>query len=103
MNAGHGLNYVNTRPVASIAEIDEVSIGHAVITRAIYAGMDRAVREMLAIVQGLACQAALDPDGKLPVRPEDAADLALSMIAPASPRRLGRASHDGAAVVVLPA
>lgn len=52
VNAGHGLNYVNTRPVASIAEIDEVSIGHAVITRAIFAGMDRAVREMLAIVQG---------------------------------------------------
>lgn len=54
VNAGHGLNYVNTRPIASIAEIDEVSIGHAVITRAIYAGMDRAVREMLAIVQGQA-------------------------------------------------
>lgn len=52
VNAGHGLNYVNTRPVASIAEIDELSIGHAVITRAVFAGLDRAVREMLSLIKG---------------------------------------------------
>lgn len=51
VHAGHGLNYVNTRPVASIAEIDELSIGHAVITRAVFAGLDRAVREMLSLVK----------------------------------------------------
>ncbi len=50
VNAGHGLNYVNTRPVVSIREIDEVSIGHAVITRALFVGMTQAVAEMLAIV-----------------------------------------------------
>ena len=50
VNAGHGLNYVNTRPVATIREIDEVSIGHAVITRALFVGMAQAVSEMLAIV-----------------------------------------------------
>lgn len=52
VNAGHGLNYSNTQPVALIAEIDELSIGHAVITRAVFAGIGGAVREMLAIVQG---------------------------------------------------
>lgn len=52
VNGGHGLNYVNTAPVAAIREIDEVSIGHAVITRAVFVGIDRAVREMLAIVRG---------------------------------------------------
>lgn len=51
VHAGHGLNYVNTRPVASIAEIDELSIGHAVITRAVFAGLDRAVREMLSLIK----------------------------------------------------
>jgi len=47
VNAGHGLNYLNIVPVRSITEIDEVSIGHAVITRAVFVGLDRAVREML--------------------------------------------------------
>lgn len=52
VNAGHGLNYVNTAAVASIHEIDEVSIGHAVITKALFVGLDRAVREMMGIVKG---------------------------------------------------
>jgi len=51
VNAGHGLNYLNIVPFRSIAEIDEVSIGHAVITRAVFVGLDRAVREMLALVR----------------------------------------------------
>ncbi|MEX1140041.1 MAG: pyridoxine 5'-phosphate synthase [Bacteroidota bacterium] len=50
VNAGHGLNYVNTRPVVSIREIDEVSIGHAIITRALFVGMAQAVSEMLTII-----------------------------------------------------
>ncbi|MBI4417379.1 MAG: pyridoxine 5'-phosphate synthase [Ignavibacteriales bacterium] len=53
VNAGHGLNYMNTGPVASITEIDELSIGHAVITRAIFVGIERAVREMLVLVKGV--------------------------------------------------
>jgi len=52
VNAGHGLNYVNTSAIASIREIDEVSIGHAVITRAMFVGLERAVKEMLALVKG---------------------------------------------------
>jgi len=50
VNAGHGLNYVNTTRVASLASIEELSIGHAIMTRAIYVGLDQAVREMLALM-----------------------------------------------------
>ncbi|MBM4167788.1 MAG: pyridoxine 5'-phosphate synthase [Ignavibacteria bacterium] len=52
VNAGHGLNYVNTEAIAAIKDIDELSIGHAVISRALYVGLPEAVREMLRIVKG---------------------------------------------------
>lgn len=51
VNGGHGLNYVNVVPVAAIPEIDELSIGHAIISHALVVGLDRAVREMLALVK----------------------------------------------------
>jgi pyridoxine 5-phosphate synthase len=51
VNAGHGLNYANVTPIASIREIDELSIGHAIITRALMVGLDRAVRDMLRLVR----------------------------------------------------
>jgi pyridoxine 5-phosphate synthase len=51
VNAGHGLNYTNVTPVAAIKEIDELSIGHAIITRALFVGLDRAVRDMLRLVR----------------------------------------------------
>ena len=50
VNAGHGLNYSNVQPVARIPYIDEMSIGHAIISRSLYVGLDRAVREMLQLV-----------------------------------------------------
>jgi pyridoxine 5-phosphate synthase len=50
VNAGHGLNYLNTRRVASLGIIEELNIGHAVMARAIYVGLDQAVREMLALL-----------------------------------------------------
>jgi pyridoxine 5-phosphate synthase len=50
VNAGHGLNYLNAIPFRAISDIDEVSIGHAVIARAVFVGIDRAVKEMLALV-----------------------------------------------------
>lgn len=50
VNAGHGLSYSNVQPVARIPHIDEMSIGHAVISRSLYVGLDRAVREMLELV-----------------------------------------------------
>jgi pyridoxine 5-phosphate synthase len=49
INAGHGLNYRNTARVAALKKIEELSIGHAVMARAIYVGLDQAVREMLAL------------------------------------------------------
>ncbi len=50
VNAGHGLNYINVRPVASIPFIDEMSIGHAIISRSMFVGLERAVREMRELV-----------------------------------------------------
>ena len=47
VNAGHGLNYRNVGPVATIPEVEELNIGHSVIARAALVGMERAVREML--------------------------------------------------------
>ena len=52
VNAGHGLNYTNIRPITAIEAIEEVSIGHAIITRAILVGLDPAVREMAKLVTG---------------------------------------------------
>ncbi len=50
VNAGHGLNYRNLKPVAQIEEIEEFSIGHALISHALYVGMERAVKEMIQIL-----------------------------------------------------
>lgn len=52
VNAGHGLNYLNITPFRTIEEIEEVSIGHAVISRALFVGLDRAVRDMLRACRG---------------------------------------------------
>jgi len=49
--AGHGLNYDNVRPIARIAEIDELNIGHAIVARAVLVGFERAVREMVEILR----------------------------------------------------
>jgi pyridoxine 5-phosphate synthase len=46
-HGGHGLTYRNIDPIARIGEIDEVSIGHSVVARAVVVGMERAVGEML--------------------------------------------------------
>ncbi|MDI9818553.1 MULTISPECIES: pyridoxine 5'-phosphate synthase [unclassified Legionella] len=46
VNAGHGLNYHNVKPVAAIKEINELNIGHAIIARALFSGLKDAVRHM---------------------------------------------------------
>ncbi|HSF22174.1 MAG TPA: pyridoxine 5'-phosphate synthase [Burkholderiales bacterium] len=51
VNAGHGLNYDNVRPIAAIARIEELNIGHAIVARAVFVGMGRAVREMKALLE----------------------------------------------------
>ena len=46
VHAGHGLTYENVAPLAAIAAIEELNIGHSVVSRAVLVGMERAVREM---------------------------------------------------------
>ncbi len=50
VSAGHGLNYQNVVDVAKIKQIEELNIGHSIISRAILVGMDRAVREMIDLM-----------------------------------------------------
>ena len=52
VNAGHGLNYQNLKEFMVIEEIDEVSIGHSVISRAVFVGLEQAVKEMIKITSG---------------------------------------------------
>lgn len=48
--AGHGLTYFNIRPITTIEQLEEVNIGHSIISRAVLVGMERAVREMKALL-----------------------------------------------------
>ncbi len=50
VHAGHGLNYSNVNAIAEIREIDELSIGYAIIARAMFVGLERAVQEMHSLV-----------------------------------------------------
>ncbi len=50
VNAGHGLKYHDTRAVARIPGIEELNIGHSVISQAVFTGLDKAVREMVKLV-----------------------------------------------------
>jgi pyridoxine 5-phosphate synthase len=52
VHAGHGLTYENVRPVAAIPELEELNIGHSVVSRAIFTGMERAVADLKAIILG---------------------------------------------------
>lgn len=49
--AGHGLNYRNVAAVAAIPEVEELNIGHSIVARAVFVGMERAVREMLQLIR----------------------------------------------------
>lgn len=46
VHAGHGLNYQNVGPIAALEQIEELNIGHAIIARALFTGLQEAVREM---------------------------------------------------------
>lgn len=56
VNAGHGLHYHNVEPIAAIAGINELNIGHAIISRALFSGLAGAVAEMRALI--MTCEAA---------------------------------------------
>ena len=51
VHAGHGLTYQNVMPVAAIAEIEELNIGHSIVSHSVFVGLDRAVREMAELIR----------------------------------------------------
>ena len=50
VNAGHGLNYQNVEKIASINNMNELNIGHSIVARALAVGLEKAVREMKALI-----------------------------------------------------
>jgi pyridoxine 5-phosphate synthase len=50
VNAGHGLNYTNVKPILSLPKLVELNIGHAIVSRALFVGMEQATREMIALL-----------------------------------------------------
>ena len=48
--AGHGITYHNVLPVAGIPEVEELNIGHSIISRAVFTGLEEAVREMKRLI-----------------------------------------------------
>jgi pyridoxine 5-phosphate synthase len=53
VHAGHGLTYLNVQPVVAIPEIEEVNIGHSIMSRAILTGMTEAVSEMRRLIDAV--------------------------------------------------
>jgi pyridoxine 5-phosphate synthase len=51
VHAGHGLTYENVTPLAAVEEIEELNIGHSIVSRAVFTGMERAVRDMAEIIR----------------------------------------------------
>lgn len=50
VNAGHGLNYQNVHRMRQIEDLYELNIGHSIISRAVFVGLDKAVKEMLDLI-----------------------------------------------------
>ena len=51
VNAGHGINYTNIALIHKVPHLTELNIGHSIISRAMFVGLENAVREMLAAMQ----------------------------------------------------
>lgn len=51
VHAGHGLTYLNARPVAALPRLQELNIGHSVVSHAVFVGMERAAREMAELIE----------------------------------------------------
>lgn len=49
--AGHGLNYDNVKKIVAIKEIEELNIGHSIIAKAVFVGLENAVKQMLALIK----------------------------------------------------
>ncbi|MDP1524753.1 MAG: pyridoxine 5'-phosphate synthase [Rhodocyclaceae bacterium] len=53
-NAGHALNYFNVQPIAALPGVRELHIGHAIVSRAVFVGLEQAVREMKRLIREIA-------------------------------------------------
>lgn len=51
VNAGHGLNYTNTKNITAVPYMNEFNIGHSIISKAVFTGLEEAVKEMIKIVK----------------------------------------------------
>ncbi len=51
INAGHGLNYENVKPIAKLPHVQELNIGHAIVARAVFCGLRKAVLEMCTLIR----------------------------------------------------
>ena len=51
VHAGHGLNYENVKPIALLPFVEELNIGHSIISRAVFVGLENAVKEMLKLIR----------------------------------------------------
>lgn len=51
VKAGHGLTYLNVKPVVHVREIEEVNIGHSIVSRALFTGIEKAVSEMIHLIR----------------------------------------------------
>ena len=51
VNAGHGLNYGNVAPILSLPKLVELNIGHSIVSRAVFVGLEQATREMVTLLQ----------------------------------------------------
>ena len=65
VHAGHGLTYQNVIPIAAIPQIEELNIGHSIISRAVFVGLERAVREMGDLIKEAPGMVA-EPGGWMP-------------------------------------
>ena len=52
VNAGHGINYVNIKLIRTVPHLQELNIGHSIISRSVFVGLENAVKEMLALMNG---------------------------------------------------
>jgi len=51
MNAGHGLHYQNVKPIVDIPQLVELNIGHSIVARALFVGLEKAIKDMLVLIK----------------------------------------------------
>lgn len=66
VNAGHGLDCENVGPIARLPHVEELNIGHSIVSRALFVGVEVAVREMLALVSGPGARSGARPKPGVP-------------------------------------